>query len=144
MLAHVSAVEVCPVCGRALREHDRDYRFRLPEPVLALAESEPTPGIWMSEPDPNQAEMMQAPELGEFVRCLLPVHLTGGHSIRFGVRSGCTRMTSRRAYEGWWAPSYTEFGARGSTREPPTAVGLVRRACSCRSDGRDRDTVRRS
>jgi hypothetical protein len=25
---------VCPTCGRLLGEHDRDLRFRLPQPVL--------------------------------------------------------------------------------------------------------------
>ena len=39
----------------------------------------------MSDADPNTAVMMQVPDLGAFVRVLLPVGLGGGNTITFGT-----------------------------------------------------------
>jgi hypothetical protein len=96
-----------------LGDHYRDYRFRLPEPVVVLPEREKTQGTWMSEPDPIQAVMMQVPELGGFVRCLLPVRLTGGHSIRFGVWLGVHPNDLRRAFDHWWTSDYPDLVVEG-------------------------------
>lgn len=110
----------CELCGRALEEHDRDVRFRLPEPVLRLPDQERTEGTWLSEPDPNVAVMMQVPNVGAFVRCLLPVHLSGGYSLRFGVWLGIHPDDLKRAFNQWWEPTYDTltFDGRLANRLP--------------------------
>jgi len=60
-------------------------RFTLPDPVLALPERERTAGAWMSHASPSDSVMMQIPDVGAFVRALLPVHLSDGDSVTFGV-----------------------------------------------------------
>ena len=68
----------CPSCGRPPDAHDRHLRFTLPDPVLATEERERAPGAWLSHDDASASVMRQIPGVGPFVRCLLPVHLTGG------------------------------------------------------------------
>lgn len=72
------------MCGRDRDIHNQDVRFSLPDPVLALPEGERTPGTWMSHPDANTSVMMQVPDVGAFVRVLLPVSLVGGDTLTFG------------------------------------------------------------
>ena len=103
----------CEKCGRPVEEHDRHVRFRLPDPVLTLPDREATPGAWLSEPDPARAVMMQVPGLGAFVRCLLPVHLTGGYTLTLGVWLGVDPADLRRAYEIWWEPGYKDLALDG-------------------------------
>jgi hypothetical protein len=99
----------CPSCGRPLDAHDRHIRFTLPDPVLATEEREHVPGAWLSHEDAWTSVMMQIPGLGPFVRCLLPVRLTGGHSVTFGVWVGVTPADLHRAYALWQAPEYTDL-----------------------------------
>jgi hypothetical protein len=47
--------------------HDRQIRFRLPEPVLG-------------HESPEASVMMQIPGVGPFVRALLAVRLVGGYA----------------------------------------------------------------
>lgn len=54
----------CPTCGRPLDEHDKNVRFRLPDPVLATPDWEGLDGTWLSESDPNLAVMMLVPDVG--------------------------------------------------------------------------------
>ncbi len=60
-------------------------RFVLPDPVLALPGRESTTGTWMSHGSAQDSVMMQVPNVGAFVRALLPVKLTEGHTVTFGV-----------------------------------------------------------
>ena len=78
-------VATCAMCGRPVSEHNRHVRFSLPDPVLALAERDATPGTWMSHATARESVMMQIPNVAAFVRALLPVRLSGGDSITFGV-----------------------------------------------------------
>jgi hypothetical protein len=71
---------VCATCGMPIDAHNRHVRFQLPDPVLALPDRERTDGTWLSHHDANSSVMMQVPDLGGFVRVLLPVHLTDGYS----------------------------------------------------------------
>jgi hypothetical protein len=73
------------MCGRPVSEHNRHVRFTLPDPVLTLPERERTTGTWMSHDTANESVMMQIPNVGAFVRALLPVKLVGGDSVSFGV-----------------------------------------------------------
>lgn len=75
---------VCGMCGEAMAAHDRDVRFRLPDPVLDSPEQHRAEDSWLSDPDPTKATLMQIPNISPFVRALLPVKLQGGHEFRFG------------------------------------------------------------
>nr|WP_275887115.1 DUF2199 domain-containing protein [Nocardioides sp. 616] len=101
------------MCGRPGESHDRHVRFRLPDPVVRLPEQERTAGTWMSEPDPERAVMMQVPALGAFVRALLPVRLSGGHTVTFGLWVGIHPEDLQRAFDVWWAPEYRDLHIHG-------------------------------
>jgi hypothetical protein len=106
-------VSTCAMCGRPVDAHDRHVRFRLPDPVLHLPDQERSEGIWKSEADPNAAVMMQVPQVGAFLRALLPVQLTGGYTVTFGVWVGVHPDHLRRAFETWWTPEYAQLTMEG-------------------------------
>jgi hypothetical protein len=99
----------CPQCGRPLVGHDRNVRFRLPDPVLSSPDQERAEGTWMTDPDPIEAVMMQVPHIGPFVRCLLPVQLTGGYKVTFGVWMAVHPDELQRIARAWHAPEYNEL-----------------------------------
>ena len=106
-------VSTCALCGRSLDAHDRHVRFRLPDPVLRLPDQDRSEGTWKSEKDPNAAVMMQVPNVGAFLRALLPVQLTGGYTVTFGVWIGVHSDDLKRAFETWWLPEYTRLTMEG-------------------------------
>jgi hypothetical protein len=87
-------MSTCAVCGRPVEGHDRHVRFRLPDPVLQVPERDERQGTWKTDQDPNAAVMMMVPDVGAFVRALLPVRLTGGYTVTFGVWIGVPPTTS--------------------------------------------------
>ena len=115
----------CLTCGRPLDEHDRHFRFRLPDPVLELPEREQTPGTWMSHSDANESVMMQVPDAGAFVRCLLPVRLDGGYTVTFGVWLSVHRDDLRAAFQAWWEPEYTDLVLEGRLGNALPVWGLL-------------------
>lgn len=70
---------------------------------------EDDPDTWMSHDDPDTSVMMQVPEVGPFVRCLLPVRLAGGFTVTFGVWLAVHPDDLQRALRGWWEPSYGQL-----------------------------------
>jgi hypothetical protein len=64
---------------------DRHIRLTLPDPVAVTAQREHAPGVWMSHLDAKTSVMMQVPEVGAFVRALLPVQLASGDTVTYGV-----------------------------------------------------------
>lgn len=115
----------CPTCGPPLDEHDRHVRFRLPDPVLAVVGWEGLPDTWLSDPDPGKAVMMHVPDLGGFVRCLLPVQLTGGYEVTFGLWLAVHPADLRRAFDAWWAPQYDELVLDGYLANALPSWGLL-------------------
>lgn len=101
--------ERCRACGRPVDEHDRHVRFTLPDPVLDLPDRERSPGAWLSHGDASSSVMMQVPGVGSFVRCLLPVRLTGGHAVTFGVWVGVAPGDLQHAFRRWTAPDYADL-----------------------------------
>lgn len=101
--------------------HDRHVRFRLPDPVLRLPEEDRTDGTWKTDPDPNVAVMMLVPNAGAFVRALLPVRLTAGHTVTFGVWVGLHPDDLRRAFDTWWTPEYKDLRLNGRLANAPPA-----------------------
>jgi len=106
-------VSTCVLCGRPVAGHDRHVRFRLPDPVLRAPEQDHREGTWKTDEDPNVAVMMLVPDAGAFVRALLPVQLTGGHTVTFGVWVGVHPDDLRRAFETWWTPEYAHLRLQG-------------------------------
>jgi hypothetical protein len=94
----------CPTCGRPLDEHDRHIRFTLPDPVLEVPDSERT---WQA-PD-----MMQVDGVGSFLRALLPVRLTGGYRVTFGVWLLVHPDDLQRAFRVWQEPDFVGFSVDG-------------------------------
>ena len=99
----------CPTCGRPLDDHDRHLRLRLPDPVLATSLRERAPGVWMNGEDATCSDMLQVPGIGPSVRVLLPVSLTGGHTVTFGLWLAVSPDDLQRAFREWWAPSYADL-----------------------------------
>lgn len=85
----------------------------LPDPVLEIPERDQRPGTWKTDEDPNAAVMMMVPDVGAFVRALLPVQLTGGHMVTFGVWVGVEPDDLKRAFDAWWSPEYAQLHLHG-------------------------------
>lgn len=98
----------CGTCGRPTDAHDRHVRFRLPDPLVGAFDPQ-SPGVWMSGRDPLRADMMQHSEAGPFIRALLPVALTGGFTVTFGVWVGVHPDDLQRAFSVWHEPEYAEL-----------------------------------
>jgi hypothetical protein len=111
----------CPTCGRELSSHDRHVLFRLPEPVLALPEHERAARTWETE------ALMQVEGVGAFVRTSLPVRLTGGHQVTFGVWLGVRPEELQRAFREWWAPTYSDLVLDGLVANDVPPWGLFGR-----------------
>jgi hypothetical protein len=103
----------CARCGRQTSDHDRDVRFRLPDPVLDGPEQHHIEGSWLSDQGPNVATLMQIPDISPFVRALLPVRLEEGHELRFGVWIVIHPNDIQRACAVWNSPEYTELKLTG-------------------------------
>lgn len=56
---------------------------------------------------------MQVPHVGAFLRALLPVQLTGGYTVTFGVWVGVHPDDLRRAFETWWSSEYPQLTMEG-------------------------------
>jgi hypothetical protein len=112
------------MCGREADDHERDVRFRLPDPVLQSDQQHLVAGTWMSDDDPGVAVMMQVPEFGPFVRSLLPVRLSGGFTVTYGVWVSISPEDLQRAFEVWWKPEYAEMQLAGrlANEVPPWDV----------------------
>ncbi|MCV2393134.1 DUF2199 domain-containing protein [Actinotalea sp. M2MS4P-6] len=103
----------CVQCGRALDQHDRQVRFRLPDPVLSAFGGALPDDAWLDAPDPSVAVMMQVPRLGAFVRVLAPIPLSGGFSVTFGAWLGVHPDDLQRAFRVWHAPAYADLDLDG-------------------------------
>jgi len=77
--------------------------------VLDAPEQERTPGTWMSHGDARTSVMMQVPNIGAFVRALLPVRLTGGFTVTFGVWLGVHPDDLQHAFRVWWEDEYADL-----------------------------------
>ncbi|UVJ38979.1 DUF2199 domain-containing protein [Arthrobacter sp. CJ23] len=116
----------CSTCGRSLAAHERDVRFQLPDPVLKSPEQHHAEGSWLSHKHPNTSVMMMVPEIGPFVRALLPVRLTEGHSIQFGVWVAIHPDDAERAASVWLEPDYADLTLTGYLANNIEPWGLLR------------------
>ena len=75
--------------------------------------------------------MMQVEGVGAFVRALLPVRLTGGYTLTFGLWLGVRPDDLQLAAKEWWAPTYRDLvldGLIANNVEPWGLVGKPARA----------------
>jgi len=122
---HVSGGGTCSMCGRAQHPRDRHVRFTLPDPVLDTADQCDARGAWMSHDDPNRSVMMQVPGVGAFIRALLPVALSGGFTVTFGVWLAVHPDELRRAFGIWWEPEYRTLALDGRLANAVPPWGLL-------------------
>ncbi len=114
ILIPVSESVDCSSCGLPMSDHDRHIRFTLPDSVLALPDQERTAGTWMTHSTPGESVMMQSPGVGAFVRVLLPIQLTGGYSLTYGLWLGVSPTDLKRTFEVWWQPEYVDLELTGT------------------------------
>jgi hypothetical protein len=117
--------QICAQCGRVLDAQDRHVRFGLPDPVLDRSRAGLPDGTWMNHADPRTSVMMQVPTLGAFVRALLPVRLTGGHIVTYGVWVGIDPRDMQRAFAVWCQPEYTGLVLKGVLANALQPWGLL-------------------
>lgn len=115
----------CQTCGRPVDDHDRNIRYLLPDPVANSAEQGRADDIWFSHGDPNSSVMMQSPTFGPFVRALLPVHLSDGHTVTFGVWVGVHPDDLQAAFAVWWEPEYPSLRLEGRLANSVPPWGLL-------------------
>ncbi len=73
----------------------------------------------------RESVMMQVPRVGAFIRALLPVQLTGGYSVRYGVWVAVHPDDLQRAAKVWWAPEYAALRIRGWLANAVNPWGLL-------------------
>jgi hypothetical protein len=97
----------CPCCGGTLSPVDFAVRSTWPDPLLALpaADREAT---WGNE------HLRAADGIGAFVRCLMPVRLTGGGTLEYSVWLRVPAEKVRHASEIWEAPEYADLRLEGT------------------------------
>jgi hypothetical protein len=119
------AIDTCPSCGRRRDAHDRHVRYGLPDPVLALRRREKTAGTWMTHKTARESVMMQVPDVGSFVRVLLPIRLTGGFSLTYGLWLGVSPSDLRSTFDVWNDPSYPDLRLTGRLANAVLPWGLL-------------------
>jgi hypothetical protein len=112
-------------CGRPLKVHVRHVRFGMPDPVLDARDQDRVNGAWLSHADGGSSVMMRIPGVGSFVRALLPVDLTGGYTVTFGVWVGIDPDELQRAFAVWWEPAYKDLRLSGRLANAIGPWGLL-------------------
>lgn len=103
----------CPDCGRPLDSHDQHVRFALPDAVLAAGLTAESEDVWFAGESARQADFMAAKGVGFFVRSLVPVRLTGGHLVTYGVWIDADEEAVKHAHTEWNAASYSDLVIEG-------------------------------
>ncbi|MGI8872755.1 MAG: hypothetical protein ACR2KP_00220 [Egibacteraceae bacterium] len=68
---------------------------------------------------------MQVPDLGAFIRCLVPVQLTGGFTVTFGVWLSVHPHDLQQAFALWWEPEYRSLVLDGRLANELPVWGLL-------------------
>jgi len=96
----------CSCCGAPLDPVDLDIRSALPDAILALPPEE-REKAW------GNGEFQRVPGVGGFLRCLMPVRLTGGGSVTYSVWLELDDDQLRHAVDVWSTPDYLGLRLRG-------------------------------
>ena len=81
-------------------------------------------GSWLSH-DGLASVMMQVPSAGAFIRALLPVRLTGGHVVTYGVWAAIGPRELQRVFAVWWQPEYQDLRLDGCLANSIPPWGLL-------------------
>ncbi|GGZ97484.1 DUF2199 domain-containing protein [Streptomyces echinoruber] len=96
----------CSCCGEPLADEQRiDVRFGLPDAALTAPEE--------ARHTLGPSALLRVEGIGSFIRCLLPLALTGGIELVLGVWVETDEDTLRRAAAVWEDPAYAELVVRG-------------------------------
>ncbi|WP_344158231.1 DUF2199 domain-containing protein [Kribbella yunnanensis] len=106
-------------------ERNPNLRFRVPDAVQGVPEIELTQGAWLSHGTARESVMMQVPDLGAFVRVLLPIQLDRGHTLAYGAWLAVSPDDLRRAFLVWWEPEYTDLRLDGVLANAIPPWGLL-------------------
>jgi hypothetical protein len=79
----------------------------------------------MSGADATSSVMMQLDGVGAFVRALLPVKLTGGYTITYGVWVDIQPSELRSVFDTWWTPAYKDLKLTGRLANSIEPWGLL-------------------
>jgi hypothetical protein len=96
----------CSCCGAPLDPVDLDIRLELPDPILALS-PEHRSTVW------GDRNFQQADGVGAFIRCLMPVALSGQATVTYSVWLGVPADQLRQAYAEWETPAYADLKLDG-------------------------------
>ncbi len=115
--SRVSAGEPCDICGRPAAAHDQDPQFLLPD-------REYTPGIAMTGETAQDSVLLKTEHEG-FIRATLPVRLTGGRTVRYGLWVAVAPLALERASEVWNEPEYADLRMAGTLANAVPPWGLL-------------------
>jgi hypothetical protein len=93
---------------------------------MFLPDQERTTGTWMSHDTPRESVMMQVPNVGAFVRALLPVRLSGSYTVTYGIWLAINPRDLPSTFQVWWAPSYQDLRLTGWIANTVAPWGLLR------------------
>lgn len=79
----------------------------------------------MSGEDANTSVLMQVNHIGAFVRALLPVHLTAGHTLTYGVWVAIDPNELRDVFNIWWSEAYEDLVLDGLLANAIEPWGLL-------------------
>jgi hypothetical protein len=90
-----------------------------------LLDGDDAPDTWFSHDDANTSVMMSVRGVGDYVRALLPVRLTGGFTVTYGVWIAVSADDLKQAYDVWWDLSYGDLRLDGFLANGIEPWGLV-------------------
>jgi hypothetical protein len=92
---------------------DLDFQFQLPDLLASETGRLEQTGVWMSGASPAQSALLAVPHSGCYMRCLLPVNLTDGRTVTFGVWLRVSSDDLELVDEVWHTPRYGALTLRG-------------------------------
>ena len=104
----------CTECDRALADHNTDLQFGAPDAVLAAQDQLVPDQAWMSGNGIGDSDLLVIPPVGAFVRTLLPVRVSGGATLTYGVWIDVDRTQFEHAKSIWLSADYASLTLTGT------------------------------
>lgn len=79
----------------------------------------------MSDATPIESVLMQVVPAGAFMRALLPIRLSGGHTLTYGVWLGIHPDDLQSIHSLWWEPEYRDLRVTGRLANAIPPWGLL-------------------